>query len=110
MTLALVGVRCPRYGKDSSDPFGQEAYDFTNKKCFQRNVEIEIENVDKAGGFIGTVWLPHNENLSVSLLEEGLATVHSFSADSSSHTTQLYAAENRARSNRKNVRPRYLVH
>ena len=59
----------------------------------QRDVEIEIETVDKSGGFIGTLWLNKNENAAVALVQEGLATVHSYSADTLSWSKQLYAAE-----------------
>jgi len=59
----------------------------------QRDVEIEIETVDKSGGFIGALWLNKNENAAVALVQEGLATVHSYSADTLSWSRQLYAAE-----------------
>jgi len=59
----------------------------------QRDVEIEVETVDKSGGFIGTLWLNKNENAAVALVQEGLATVHSYSADTLSWSRQLYAAE-----------------
>jgi len=59
----------------------------------QRDVEIEIETVDKSGGFIGTLWFNKNENAAVALVQEGLATVHSYSADTLSWSRQLYAAE-----------------
>ena len=103
LTLVLSGVRCPKHGRGQEEPFGQEALDFATRNCLQRDVEIEIEATDKTGGFIGTIWLPSNENLSVSLLEEGLAFIHPFSADASPYTTQLYAAEMRAKTDKKNV-------
>ena len=59
----------------------------------QRDVEVEIETVDKSGGFIGALWLNKNENAAVALVQEGLATVHSYSADTLSWSKQLYAAE-----------------
>jgi hypothetical protein len=59
----------------------------------QRDVEIEIETTDKSGGFIGALYLNKNENAAVTLVSEGLATVHSFSADSLSWSKQLYDAE-----------------
>ena len=59
----------------------------------QRDVEIEIETTDKSGGFIGALYLNKNENAAVTLVSEGLATVHSFSADSLAWAKQLYDAE-----------------
>ena len=58
----------------------------------QRDVEFEVDTVDKSGGFIGTLWVK-GENVAITLVKEGLASVHSFSADSLSWSAQLYAAE-----------------
>ncbi|RKP10055.1 hypothetical protein THASP1DRAFT_22190 [Thamnocephalis sphaerospora] len=110
LTLVLSGVQAPRVGRtaaDKSDPFGQEALDFVARKCLQRDVEIEFESTDKTGGFIGSLWLGKNENIAVSLLENGLATTNPYSADQSPYTNQLYAAEHRAKSAGKNVWANY---
>lgn len=65
-------------------------------------MEVEFEAVDKVGGFIGTLWL-NGENFGVSLLEQGFAQVHGYSADQSSYGNQLYAAEQRAKTAQLNV-------
>ncbi|KAG9295989.1 hypothetical protein G9A89_011841 [Geosiphon pyriformis] len=106
LTFLLSGIRCPRLGRSSSEksePFALEAVEFANHKTLQRDVEIEIENVDKTGGFIGTLWLNKSENFAVSLLEEGLSTIHEYSADQSPYTNQLYGAEKSAKASRKNI-------
>lgn len=59
----------------------------------QREVEFEIDTTDKSGGFIGALYLNKTENAAVELTREGLATVHSFSADNLSWARQLYDAE-----------------
>jgi staphylococcal nuclease domain-containing protein 1 len=59
----------------------------------QRDVEIEVEAVDKSGGFIGTLYLNKTENAAIALVKEGLATVHQFSAEALSWSQQLYDAE-----------------
>jgi staphylococcal nuclease domain-containing protein 1 len=59
----------------------------------QRDVEVEIETTDKSGGFIGALYLNKNENAAVTLVSEGLATVHPFSADTLPWAKQLYDAE-----------------
>jgi len=69
----------------------------------QRDVEIEIETTDKSGGFIGALWLSKNENAAVALVQEGLATVHSYSADTLSWSRQLYAAEAEAKAKKLNI-------
>lgn len=48
-----------------AEPFGEEALAFTKDRCLQREVSIQAESVDKAGNFIGWLWV-NNANLSVS--------------------------------------------
>ncbi|KAI8981040.1 tudor domain-containing protein [Pilobolus umbonatus] len=102
LTLILSGIRAPRVGGNKSEPFGQEALDFVSPKIFQHDVEVEIENVDKVGNFVGTLFI-QGENLSVLLLKEGLATLHEYSANDSRYTSQLYAAEREAQTEKKNI-------
>jgi endonuclease YncB( thermonuclease family) len=58
----------------------------------QRDVEFEVDTIDKSGGFIGALYL-NKENIAVTLVKEGLATVHGFSAEGLSWAKQLYDAE-----------------
>ena len=64
-------------------------------------VQVEVESMDKGGNFIGYM---HADgiNLSVSLVEEGLAKVH-FTAERGNYYKPLTAAEEKAKSARKNV-------
>ena len=100
LTLVLGGVRVPRPagpgGAGSGDLLGQEAADFVTRRILQHDVELEVENVDKTGGFIGSIF-HRGQNLAMLLLERGLATVHSYSADQSAYTNQLYATESKAK-------------
>ena len=65
-------------------------------------VDVEVESMDKRGSFIG--WLYVDEvNLSVALVEAGLSKVH-FSAELSSHFSDLQEAEKLAKAKRINVR------
>ena len=59
----------------------------------QRDVEFEVDSIDKSGGFIGSLYLNKTENAALTLVKEGLATVHSFSADALSWARQLYDTE-----------------
>jgi staphylococcal nuclease domain-containing protein 1 len=59
----------------------------------QRDVEFEVDSIDKSGGFIGSLYLNKTENAALTLVKEGLATVHSFSADGLPWARQLYDAE-----------------
>ncbi|KAF1998950.1 hypothetical protein P154DRAFT_494301 [Amniculicola lignicola CBS 123094] len=103
LTFVLSGIRAPRSARnpqDKSEPFGQEAHDFANKRCQQRDVEIDVEDCDKVGGFIGTLYV-NRENFAKVLVEEGLATVHAYSAEKSGNSNELFAAEQKAKDARK---------
>ncbi|KAJ9666272.1 hypothetical protein H2201_003707 [Coniosporium apollinis] len=105
ITLVLSGVRAPRSARnptEQGEPFGQEAHDFANRRCLQRDVEIDVEDVDKVGGFIGTIYV-NRENFTKLLVEEGLASVHAYSAEKSGNATELFAAEQKAKEGRKGL-------
>jgi len=62
VTFLLAGITCPRGerpapgGKGemiSGEPFGNEAQTLSKELCLQKEVEIEVESIDKAGNFIG---------------------------------------------------------
>lgn len=69
----------------------------------QRDVEIEIHDVDKSGGFIGALYLNKTENAAIAIAREGLATTHAYSADSLPWARQLYDAEEEAKRAKRNV-------
>ena len=105
LTFVLSCIRSPRSARNAnekSEPFGQEAHDFANRRCMQRDVEIDVEATDKVGGFIGTLYI-NRENFAKLLLEEGLASVHAYSAEQSSHGNDLFAAEDRAKTAKKGI-------
>lgn len=105
LTLVLSGIRAPRSARgpnEAGEPFGQEAHDLANRRCMQRDVEIDVETIDKVGGFIGTLYV-NKENFTKVLLEEGFATVHAYSAEQSGHATEYFAAEQRAKDARKGL-------
>ncbi|CAG7927528.1 unnamed protein product [Penicillium olsonii] len=105
LTLVLSGIRAPRSARgpsDAGEPFGQEAHDLANRRCLQRDVEIDVETIDKVGGFIGSLYI-NKENFTKVLLEEGLATVHAYSAEQSGHATEYFAAEQQAKDARKGL-------
>lgn len=91
-----AGIRAPRTARNASEksePYGAEAAEFATRRYLQRDVEIEIETTDKSGGFIGAVYFNKTENVAVTLVKEGLATVHSYSAEGLSWAKHLYDAE-----------------
>lgn len=68
----------------------------------QRDVEIDVEGSDKIGGFIGTLYI-NRENFAKLLLEEGLATVHAYSAEQSDNANELFTAEEKAKEAKKGI-------
>lgn len=104
ITFLLAGITCPRGtrpniggapGVQEGEPFGDEATIFTKEHCLQHEVEIEVESMDKGGNFIGWLWVD-NQNYSVQLVEQGLASVH-FSAERSPYYRSLQIAEENAK-------------
>lgn len=112
ITFLLAGISCPRANRQvpgvdglDGEMFGDDALAFTKELCMQREVEVEIENMDKAGNFIGWLWVD-GTNLSVALVEEGLATVHS-TAERSSHFRALQTAEEAAKKKKEKIWTNY---
>ncbi|RKO88087.1 hypothetical protein BDK51DRAFT_30426 [Blyttiomyces helicus] len=108
LTLVLGGIRCPRNGRpgEKSEPFGPEAFAFANRRIMQRDVEFTVEGQDKTGGFIGALFVTvdgEKTNVAVMLLNEGLASVHDYTASQSQHANQLYEAQRRAKDARKGM-------
>lgn len=110
ITFVLSGIRTPRAGRpnEQSEPFGQDALNFTTKRCLQRDVEIEVESTDRSGGFVGSLYVG-KEDLAVLLLEEGLATVHEYSAEYVSNSKQLYNAQSNAQKAQRRIWNDYIA-
>jgi len=89
ITFLVSGINCPRGARTlpsgqsfPADLCGEDALLFTKELCMQREVEISVDTIDKGGNFIG--WLNvDNVNLSLALVEAGLASVH-FTAEKAS--------------------------
>ncbi|KAF5306930.1 hypothetical protein FQA39_LY00160 [Lamprigera yunnana] len=97
------GITCPRTARPATatapaseaELFGEEALAFTKKHSLQHEVSILVESHDKAGNFIGGLWVD-NLNINVALVEEGYATVHP-TADKCEYSRQLRVAEDSAK-------------
>lgn len=96
LTLVLGGIKAPRTARNASEksePFGQEALEFSTRRYMQRDVEFEVTTVDKSGGFIGTLHVNKTENAALALVKQGYASIHEYSAEGLPWVEQLYAAE-----------------
>ena len=108
ITFLLGGIDCvkgPRTmpGGDvmKGDAYGEECQQHVKEMLLQREVEIEVENMDKAGNFIGYLFVD-NTNLSLHLVQEGFASMH-FTADRGNYANQIKNAEENAKNAKKRI-------
>ncbi|KAL6996806.1 Translin-1 [Sarracenia purpurea var. burkii] len=93
IAFSFSGVRCPGRG----EPFSDEAISVMRRKIMQRDVEIEVETVDRTGTFLGSMW-ESKTNMAVTLLEAGLAKLQtSFGTDRIPDAHLLVQAEQSAK-------------
>ncbi|OIT07317.1 PREDICTED: ribonuclease TUDOR 1-like [Nicotiana attenuata] len=104
IAFSLSGVRCP--GRD--EPYSNEAIALMRRKIMQRDVEIEVETVDRTGTFLGTLW-ESRSNVAVILLEAGLARMQtSFGADRLQDAHLLMQAEQAAKRQKLKIWENYV--
>lgn len=109
VTFLLAGISCPRVQAfnpsglriTENEPCGAEAFAYSKDNALQREVEIQVKNIDKGGNFIGWMFID-NVNLSLSLVENGLSKVH-FTAEGTEYFKELSFAEERAKSKKIGV-------
>jgi len=101
LTFLIGGIQCPRGSRpvgngviEPAEPFGEEALAYTKSLLTQRDVTIEVETMDKVGGFVGYIFVDR-VNVSVKLVEQGLSKVH-HSGKQGKYANELIAAEERA--------------
>ncbi|XP_058092371.1 ribonuclease TUDOR 1-like [Magnolia sinica] len=97
--FSFSGVRCP----GRNEPFSDESIAFMRRKILQRDVEIEVETVDRTGTFLGSLW-ESKTNMAVVLLESGLARLQTaFGADRIPDSHLLAKAEQSAKNQRLKI-------
>ncbi len=112
-TLAFspAGVRAPARGGGAAgapaEPLGAEALAFTRGLALQREVELEVETVDRAGTFLGRLRVlggARPVDLGEALLRAGLGRLHAaFDPARAAGGAELAAAEAAARAARAGV-------
>jgi staphylococcal nuclease domain-containing protein 1 len=113
VTFLLGGISCPKGGrtlpdgtKVEAEKFGDECLAHVKEMVLQREVEIEVESQDKAGNFIGYLFVEGN-NLSVHLVTEGFASMH-FTADRSNYCNQIQNGQDNAKGAQKKIWKDYV--
>ncbi|KAJ0393787.1 hypothetical protein P43SY_008224 [Pythium insidiosum] len=119
VNFVVAGIKCPqpaRYAgagvvSSPAEPFGEESKLFTKRSIMQRNVVIEIEDMDRGGNALGPLYVggskEERNNFGCHLLSEGLAWVDAFSAERTSTGAQLQRAEESAKQSKKNYWKNY---
>lgn len=104
LTLILGGL-----SNNKNEALGQEGLKYMNKKFLQRNIEFDIYDMDKIGGFIGNLYLNASslQPIQVSLLEQGLVSIHDLAVNSNSFSNELINAEESAKSSKKGLWANY---
>ncbi|KAG7951287.1 hypothetical protein I3843_12G000300 [Carya illinoinensis] len=104
IAFSFSGVRCR--GRD--EPYSDEAISLMRRKIMQRDVEIEVETVDRTGTFLGSIW-ESKTNLAVTLLEAGLAKLQtSFGSERIPDINLLEQAEKSAKSQKLKIWENYV--
>ncbi|KAJ9683135.1 hypothetical protein PVL29_018930 [Vitis rotundifolia] len=104
IAFSFSGVRCP--GRD--EPYSDEAIALMRRKILQRDVEIEVETVDRTGTFLGSLW-ESKTNVAVVLLEAGLAKLQTtFGADRMADAHLLAKAEQSAKQQKLKIWENYV--
>ncbi|KAL5665505.1 hypothetical protein ACJX0J_025613, partial [Zea mays] len=103
IAFSLSGVRCPGKG----EPYSDEAIALMRRRILQRDVEIEVEAVDRTGTFIGSLW-ESKTNMGSVLLEAGLAKLSSFGLDRMSDAHVLTRAEQFAKQQKIKIWENYV--
>jgi staphylococcal nuclease domain-containing protein 1 len=119
LNFVVAGIKCPqpaRHGAQGviiqpAEPLGEEAKLFTKRSVMQREVMVEIEDMDRGGNAFGPLFVVPNgggkparddkHNFGVRLLDEGLAWVDSFSVERTALGNVLQRAEERAKAQKK---------
>jgi staphylococcal nuclease domain-containing protein 1 len=109
LTFLLAGISCPRVRAvnpagtqiSEEEPMGTEAFAYSKELVLQHEVQVQVDNIDKGGNFIGWMFVD-GVNLSVALVENGFAKVH-FTAERSNYYKELQTAEENAKNARKGL-------
>lgn len=113
LSFVLSGIRCPQTARAAvpggpkerqAEPFGAEALQFARERVMQRDVQVQIEQCDRGGNFIGSLFYgPKRNNLAAELLEVGFAQTVPYSLARAGCKDLLMAAEAKAKSSRRNL-------
>mmetsp|Transcript_9572 Transcript_9572/g.26839 ORF Transcript_9572/g.26839 Transcript_9572/m.26839 type:complete len:915 (-) Transcript_9572:45-2789(-) len=100
INFSLAGVRCPRTRKGESDPVAEAVLGYVRRTILQRDVNVEVENVDKGGSFLGKLFVKELGDFGLHLVAQGMAQVHEGSARRMARAQDYFTAEKDAQAKR----------
>ncbi|ETV68403.1 hypothetical protein H257_15575 [Aphanomyces astaci] len=108
VNYVLAGIKSPQPARPSkeAEPFGEEARKFSRRTVNQRNVIVEIEDMDRAGNAFGPLYVGQKDsktNIGCHLLAAGYGRIDDFSIDRTSTASDLVKAQDVAKAGRKNI-------
>ena len=102
--IRLVLVFAGLLSLQKENPISQKVIDYSNKHILQRDVVVEVFDVDKVGGFIGNLYIKgQNHPYQIELLKQGFAEIHDGSVSKTKYEDQFYDAEEEAQDKRLGV-------
>eukprot|EP00824_Muranothrix_gubernata_P019686 TRINITY_DN3956_c2_g1_i1.p1 TRINITY_DN3956_c2_g1~~TRINITY_DN3956_c2_g1_i1.p1 ORF type:complete len:934 (+),score=250.11 TRINITY_DN3956_c2_g1_i1:151-2952(+) len=108
--FSLSGVRCPAMGRregTKSEPYAEDAVGCAKQACFQREVDVEVEAVDRNGCFLGSMFVD-KKNFALQLLTEGLGKINPMGAERSAYFQELKDAEDAAKKKKLRLHEDYV--
>ncbi|OQR83254.1 nuclease [Achlya hypogyna] len=102
VNFIVAGIKCPQPAKPSkeAEPYGEDARRLARRSVMQRNVTIEVEDMDRMGNAFGPMFVgpkdPKN-NFGVALLASGYARTDDFSIDRTECGAELQRAQDGAK-------------
>ncbi|EGV65952.1 hypothetical protein PSN45_003242 [Yamadazyma tenuis] len=99
LTLILGGL------SNQKNEVSEEGLKYLNSKVLQKNIEFEVYDMDKIGGFIGNLFLNSSslKPFQVNLLEQGYVQTHDIAVGFNSFEKDLVTAEDSAKSSKKGL-------
>ena len=106
----LQGVKAPlSASRGKAESFGDESLMYAKLHFLQRDVILEIVNVDKGGSFIGDLYMGNNkESIVLELLREGVVFINEASIDFCHQADRMEEAEESAKQNKKGYWKNYV--
>jgi staphylococcal nuclease domain-containing protein 1 len=105
--FSLSGVKVPKRGENAeNDELSNAALAFARERLHQRDVTVDVQQIDKGGNFLGQLYY-HKKDFAIQLLEQGYATVQHGIVERLAQGNDYIKAEEQAKAAKKNIWKNY---